>query len=68
MYYECDQEDFGQMNEELAHNPLKISSAATASVPTMSYPTDKMVDYVQRSRSKSIKKTTEEKAVAEEVL
>jgi len=34
----------------------------------MSYPTDKMVDYVKRSRSKSIKKTTEEKAVEEEVL
>jgi hypothetical protein len=56
------------MNEELAHNPSKNSSAVTASVPTMSYPTDKMVEYVQRSRSKSIKKTTEEKAVAEEVL
>jgi hypothetical protein len=34
----------------------------------MSYPTDKMADYVQRSRSKSIKKTTEEKAAAEEGL
>ncbi len=56
------------MNEELAHNPSKNSSAATASVPTLSYPTDKMVEYVQRSSSKSIKKTTEEKAVAEEVL
>ncbi len=54
------------MNEELAHNPSKNSSAVTASVPTMSYPTDKMVDYVQRSRSKSIKKTTEDKAVEEQ--
>jgi len=23
VYYECDQQDFGQMNEELAHNPSK---------------------------------------------
>ena len=66
MYYECDQEDFGQMNEELAHNPSKNSSPATGSVPTLTYPTDKMADYVQRSRSKSIKKTTEVKAAAEE--
>ena len=54
------------MDVELAHNSSKNSSAATASVPTMSYPTDKMADYVERSRSKSIKKTTAEKSEEEQ--
>ena len=62
MYYEDDQEDFGPMDVELAHNSSKNSKATTSGIPTMSYPTDKMADYVERSRSKSIKKTTAEKS------
>ena len=55
VYYECDQESFGQMKEEEAPNSSKIASAANARVPTLTYPTDKMADYVQRSRSNSAK-------------
>ncbi len=55
MCYDYEQEDFGQMNEELVYNLSKNSSAGTASVPNMIYPTYKMADYEQRSRSKLIK-------------
>ena len=52
-FYECDQKEFGKQNEESA--PPSSQKGANASVPTLSYPTDKMADYVQRSRSNSAK-------------